>query len=125
LNRNPIWTGDGQNILFVGDHSQLGFQIWKIPAFHPGDAVSFNEIGQDSASIALSPRTNRLVYEKAVEDLNIWHIDFDSVLSAPGHHRAVSQGQLIASTRVDETPEYSPDGRYIHYQSTRSGDCEI
>jgi Tol biopolymer transport system component len=125
MNRNPIWTGDGQNILFVGDHSRLGFQIWKIPAFHPGDAVSFNEIGQDGASIALSTRTNRLVYEKAVEDVNIWHIDFDSALSAPGRRRVVSQGPLIASTRMDDTPQYSPDGRYIAYQSTRSGDCEI
>jgi Tol biopolymer transport system component len=125
MNRNPIWTGDGQNILFVGDHSRLGFQIWKIPAFHPGDAVSFNEIGQDGASIALSTRTNRLVYEKAVEDVNIWHIDFDSALSAAGRRRVVSQGPLIASTRMDDTPQYSPDGRYIAYQSTRSGDCEI
>jgi Tol biopolymer transport system component len=125
MNRNPIWTADGQEIIFVGDHSRLGFQIWKIPAFHPGDAVSFKEIGQDSASIALSPRRNRLVYQKAVEDQNIWHIDFDSPVSASGHRRVVSQGQLIASTRLDAIPQYSPDGRYIAYQSDRSGDCEI
>ena len=125
MNRNPVWTGDGQNIVFVGDRSQLGFQIWKIPAFHSGDAVSFNDIGQDTASIALSPRTNRLVYEKAVEDVNIWRIGFDAGLTTPGHRRVVSQGPLIASTRLDEAPQYSPDGKYIAYQSNRSGDCEI
>jgi Tol biopolymer transport system component len=125
MNRNPVWTADGQNIIFVGDHSRLGHQIWKIPAFYPGNAVSFNEIGQDSASIALSPRVNRLVYEKAVEDVNIWRIAFDAALSTPGQHRVVSNAPLIASTRLDEAPQYSPDGKYIAFQSDRSGDCEI
>ena len=27
MNKNPVWAGDGQNILFVGDHAKLGFQI--------------------------------------------------------------------------------------------------
>ena len=71
------------------------------------------------------PAENRLVYEKKVEDTNIWHLELDFALSAPGHRRAVSQGQLIASTRLDFNPQYSPDGRYIAYQSDRSGDCEI
>jgi Tol biopolymer transport system component len=88
--RNPIWTSDGQSIIFVGDHSPLGFQIWKIPAFHAGDADSFNEIGQDSASITLSPLKNRLVYEKKVEDTNIWHIDLDS----PGSDTGESQSSV-------------------------------
>ena len=122
---NPIWTGDGQDVIFVGDHSQLGFQIWKFPALHAGDPVSFNEIGQDSASIALSPLRNRLVYERKVEDTNIWHIDFDSPLSTPGNRRVVSKGPLIASTRQDFNPQYSPDGRHVAYQSDRSGYCEI
>jgi Tol biopolymer transport system component len=123
--RNPIWTSDGQSIIFVGDHSPLGFQIWKIPAFHVGDADSFNEIGQDGASITLSPLKNRLVYEKKVEDTNIWHIDLDSPGSTPGNHRVVSNASLIASTRQDFNPQYSPDGRHIAYQSDRSGYCEI
>jgi Tol biopolymer transport system component len=123
--KNPIWTGDGQNVIFVGNHSQLGFQIWKIPAFHAGDPASFTEIGQDSASIALSPLKNRLVYEKEVKDINIWHIDFDSPMPTSGNRRVVSIGPLIVSTRLDFNPQYSPDGRHIAYQSDRSGYCEI
>jgi Tol biopolymer transport system component len=122
---NPIWTGDGQNIIFVGDHSRLGFQIWRIPAFYAGDALSFNEIGQDSVSIALSSLRYRLIYEKKVEDTNIWDIHFDSSGSKPGNRRLVSTGPLIASTRQDLNPQYSPDGRYVAYQSDRSGYCEI
>jgi Tol biopolymer transport system component len=60
-----------------------------------------------------------------VEDTNIWHLDLDSALSSPGRRRMVAQGPLIASTRLDGTPQYSPDGSHIAYQSDRSGDFEI
>jgi Tol biopolymer transport system component len=125
-NTNPLWMGDGQNIIFVGAHSKLGSQIWKTPAFHPADAVSFNELGHDISYIALNARTNRLVYAKYTEDQNIWRIDLGSAFAAqPGHRRAISQVPLIASTHLDCNPQYSPDGKYIAYQSTRSGDAEI
>jgi eukaryotic-like serine/threonine-protein kinase len=125
MNKSPVWTRDGQSIIFIGDHSQLGFRIWRIPAFDHGDAVLLNEIGQDSSSIALSARTNRLVYAKYMEDNNIWRINLDPVLSESGHRREISKSRLIASTRQDFNPQYSPDGKQIAYQSDRSGDCEI
>jgi Tol biopolymer transport system component len=125
MNTSPFWTVDGQNIIFVGYLSHVGFQIWKIPAFRAADAILLNEIGQDISSIALSPRTNRLVYARNMEDQNIWSIKLDSASPPPAHRRAVSQGQLIASTRQDLNPQYSPDGKYIAFQSDRSGDCEI
>jgi Tol biopolymer transport system component/DNA-binding winged helix-turn-helix (wHTH) protein len=125
MNKSPVWTRDGQSIIFVGDHSQFGFRIWRIPVFNHGDAVLLNEIGQDSSSIALSAGTNRLVYAKYMEDRNIWRINLDPVLSEAGHRREISKSRLIASTRQDFNPQYSPDGKQIAYQSDRSGDFEI
>jgi Tol biopolymer transport system component len=125
MNTSPVWTRDGQSIIFIGDHSQLGRRIWRIPAFNHGDAVLLNEIGQDSSSIALSARANRLVYAKHMVDSNIWRINLDPVLSESGHRQEISKSRLIASTRQDFNPQYSPDGTQIAYQSDRSGDCEI
>ena len=125
MNRSPVWTGDGQNILFVGDHARQGYQIWSVPAFQRANAVSLNEIGQGISSIALNPQRNRLVYGKHMEDTNIWRIGLDSASPPGGQRWAASQPPLIASTRLDLNPQYSPDGKYIAFQSDRSGDCEI
>jgi Tol biopolymer transport system component len=33
LNRNPIWSGDGQEIFFIGDQPGMGSTIWRIRHF--------------------------------------------------------------------------------------------
>jgi Tol biopolymer transport system component/predicted DNA-binding transcriptional regulator AlpA len=125
MNRNPLWTGNGQDLLFVGDEPGLDPRIWRISAFQATNARPINQIGEGGSSLALCPRRNRLVYAKETEDRNIWRIDFDSGSASPAHHRNASPTRLIASTRLDTDPQYSPDGKYIAYQSERSGDSEI
>ena len=56
---------------------------------------------------AISFSGARLVYEKETTDLNIWRFDVSetSTQSAPE--------KLIASTRMEHTPAYSPDGKKL------------
>src|SRR5947209_15761420 len=56
--------------------------------------------------------------------MTIWRLDLDWAAQAAGH-RGVSLGRLIASTRGDWNAQFSPDGKYIAYQSARSGYGEI
>jgi Tol biopolymer transport system component len=71
-----------------------------------------------SGSFAISPRANRLVYSQAVPlDANIWRLDLANPASPPI--------PLIASTRQDYRPRYSPDGKRIAFNSDRSGASEI
>jgi Tol biopolymer transport system component len=53
-------------------------------------------------------------------DHNIWRID----LRGPGQISGIPV-RLIASTREDRDPAYSPDGKRIAFMSSRSGACEI
>ena len=59
----------------------------------------------------------RLAYVSAVLDTNIWVRDVSDART--GTH------QLIASTRLDEAPQFSPDGRRIAFASNRSGISQI
>jgi Tol biopolymer transport system component/DNA-binding winged helix-turn-helix (wHTH) protein/tRNA A-37 threonylcarbamoyl transferase component Bud32 len=124
--RNPLWSGNGQEIFFVGEEQRFGRRIWRIPAFRRASARPLN-FGEDSTSIAYSPRTNRLVYAKQAssEERNIWRIDVDWAAQAAGHHGGGSPVRLIASTRGDGNAQFSPDGKQIAYQSARSGHEEI
>jgi Tol biopolymer transport system component len=70
---------------------------------------------------------NRLVYLHDYQDRDIWR------LSVPRSGGRILWNQLslngatplIASTRVDQTAEYSPDGTRIAFSSARSGFHEI
>jgi Tol biopolymer transport system component/tRNA A-37 threonylcarbamoyl transferase component Bud32 len=126
ITRNPVWSGNGQEIFFVGEEQRLGRRIWRIPAFRRASARLLDYFGEDSSSIAYCPRKNRLVYAKdSSEETTIWRIDIDWAAQRSGDRGGASPGRLIASTRGDSNAQFSPDGKHIAYQSARSGYGEI
>jgi dipeptidyl aminopeptidase/acylaminoacyl peptidase len=63
----------------------------------------------------------RLVYVRSFQDTNIWRVEF----SAPGAPASAPPVISISSTRMDSTPQLSPDGRRVAFPSRRSGGGEI
>jgi Tol biopolymer transport system component len=124
MNKSPVWSGDGKEVFFVGDEPRIGSRIWRVAAFARGEARRISQIGEGGTSITLSARGNRLVYSKEIEDWNIWRLDLAPASRAGGQNQ-FSSSRVIASTYEDSQPQYSPDGKYIAFQSDRSGDFEI
>jgi Tol biopolymer transport system component len=122
---NPVWSADGQEILFIRKEAGTGSRIWRVAAFHNTDARLVESVGEGSRSIAFSATSSRLVYSNGASDLNIWRISLDSTSSAPTPNHSAAPTRLIASTRADGQPQLSPDGRLIAFTSDRSGDPEI
>jgi Tol biopolymer transport system component len=75
--------------------------------------------GENVDSPAVSGLRRRLVYVQNITDTNIWHADLTGALRASGSR------PLIASTRSDRSPHFSPDGKRIAFVSERSGRNEI
>jgi Tol biopolymer transport system component len=109
------WTPNGREIIFAsGDWA--GVDLWRVPASGVGEPERLPFVGREAYSPAISRSGNRLAYERGVGDVNIWRL----LLSTPG----VASGppaQLIASTLAEWNPQYSPDGKRIVFESTRSG----
>jgi Tol biopolymer transport system component len=122
---NPVWSADGQEILFIRKEAGTGSRIWRVAAFHNTDARLVESVGEGSTSIAFSAASNRLVYSSGASDLNIWRISLDSTSFGLTPNRSAAPTRLIASTRGDGQPQLSPDGRLIAFSSDRSGDPEI
>jgi Tol biopolymer transport system component len=122
---NPVWSADGQEILFIRKEAGTGSRIWRVAAFLNTDARLVEGVGEGSRSIALSATSNRLVYSSGTSDPNIWRIILDSMSSGPTPTHSAAQTRLIASTRDDGQPQLSPNGRLIAFTSDRSGDPEI
>lgn len=117
---SPVWYSNGNDILFSCDCSSRQRRFWQISVARGGaTAVERFGLGENSVSLSWCPQRKRIVYASATADTNIGRIQ----LGQGGSAGTVST--LIASTYLDATPDYSPDARYIAYQSERSGRSEI
>ena len=98
------------------------YQLWQADASGLGKPTPIAVAGDD----ARFPRfghnpsgSSRLVYEQRINDSNIWRLTPDTA-GAAGEPR-----RLIGSTRLDSSPQVSPDGRKIVFVSDRTGFSEI
>jgi Tol biopolymer transport system component/TolB-like protein len=111
------WTADGSQIVFSSNRGG-GFSLWRV-AVSGGTPERVAVAGQNVYSPAISLRGNRLAYNVSFADSNIWRIDRRAA------NRQSSPTRLIASTRQDHSPQFSPDGKRIVFVSDRSGNEEI
>jgi Tol biopolymer transport system component/predicted Ser/Thr protein kinase len=114
------WMPDGKEILYSSGRS-----LWRaaIPGGSPPARLPF--VGEDGIMPAVSRpqpgRPSRLVFVRYIEIGSIWRVE----TSAPGAPASSPPVLAIASTRVDGSPQFSPDGRRVAFESDRSGPAEV
>lgn len=108
------WSAESDSIIFSSNRGG-SYSLWKIPS--SGGAPAWIPTIEDSINrLSGSRRNQRLVYEQWEVDTNIWQMNLSNGEAA---------SSLIASTRWDASPDFSPDGRQIAFASKRSGSSEI
>jgi Tol biopolymer transport system component len=107
------WTADSQSLVY-----SLGHHLWRVPA--AGGKPKELQFAQDVESVAAARTGNRLAYAQVRHPSAIWQLDLASAGKAAG-----PATKLIASTRGDSAGSISPDGRYVVFQSERSGSPEV
>ncbi|HXE89857.1 MAG TPA: LpqB family beta-propeller domain-containing protein [Terriglobales bacterium] len=112
------WTPDGRQIIFASFGGATA-RLWRVPVTG-GEPQSLGVGGEGALSPTVAPQGNRLAYVQ-----HEWDADIVRIPVARVGARAQSATPLIVSTRKDEGPQFSPDGKKIAFQSTRSGFYEI
>ena len=116
------WTPDGSEIVFTATpRAADNNSLWRIK-IRGGLPEEVNELaGVSTASnVAISRQGHRLAYRTFTSNTNIWQIRLP-----------VSNGQtsapvkFISSTRYQDVPQYSPNGKKIAFASDRSGSSQI
>jgi Tol biopolymer transport system component len=115
----PVWSRDGRKILYVfGDDASRGREIRMVNVAHPQTAAKTIALNEEASEFSWGG--GRLVYSRQIEDTNIWRAEL------PGSGKPPNPAELfVSSTRLDQTPKYSPDGNKIAFISSRSGSREV
>ena len=111
------WMPDSKEILFSSNRGGAGWGLWRIPV--AGGSPQRAAVGDRAQMPVVSLKEHRLAYADQSWNENIWRIPIGL------DHHAGKPEKLIYSTLQEEGPQYSPDGKYIVFQSTRSGSFEI
>jgi Tol biopolymer transport system component len=114
---SPTWTPDGSSIVASWAPGTYGVSgsLWKVAA--TGGVPEPLGVGAVNASQpSISRRGNRLAFVQAHMDTDIWEIGMSG--SPPRGH---SPRRVTTSSRRDDGPQLSPDGRKIAFESVRSG----
>jgi Tol biopolymer transport system component len=114
---SPTWTASGRNLIFSGPI--LNGDLWKLALAGPRPYTRIAAAGQDAYGPVISARGRRLAFTRAKMDINIWRMQIS------GRRAVGPPSKLIASTRIDSEPQYSPDGSRIVFSSDRTGRDEI
>ena len=117
---DPAWMPDSKEILFSARGS-----LWRLTASGASTPARLPFVGEDGlmpvVSRAEPGRPARLVYVRSYLDTNIWRVE----TSAPGATASSPPLVAISSTRADNIPQFSPNGRRVAFTSSRSGELEI
>ncbi len=111
-----VWTTDSAQLVCV-EGSSGGTGLVRVPVPGPGKAEPIPVSGTHASSPSIARQATRLTYVQSIRNGSLWRADLREP-KAPA-------ARLIASTRAEYQPDYSPDGARIAFISTRSGTPDV
>jgi Tol biopolymer transport system component len=111
------WTPDGKHLIFSsGSPGNLSLFRTAISGAVPRRLTEDGEI----LNLTIAPRSHRLVFARSRREMDIYRVELSG-----GGGEAHKPIPLIASSRLERYPSYSPDGRKIAFVSLRSGNWQL
>lgn len=110
------WGHNGREVIFSSERSGAP-ELWRLPI--SGGVTQPIYVGsQNVLQPAISPDGHRLAIVEDVTNENIWRIP----VHADQNNRVT---KLVSSSRRNDSPRYSPDGKHLAFASERTGIWQI
>ncbi|MBK7925915.1 MAG: PD40 domain-containing protein [Bryobacterales bacterium] len=127
LNTHTVWTPNGKSIVFRSDNPAAP-GLYAIRSDGSGEAKRLTEDKAPAYPYSFSPDGKRLAISQTGSgkrsDIFTLPVEADPGLGGPGLR--LGKAELFLGTPFGEyLPEFSPDGRWLVYQSNESGTNEV
>ena len=110
------WTADDKKLILSRPRFAYDMELDEITLAN--GSLRTLSFGQDASQPAISARGHKLAFVLASFDhVDIWRKDLS--------HPEAASIKLLTSTRSQQVPQYSPDGKHIVFTSNRGGPWEI
>jgi len=126
LNENPIWTPDGQRIAYSSQEKGGTINLWWIRADGAGDAQRLTE--SKSLHYAGSWRPDGKVLAFSQQSPGATAFDILTLPIEGDEKSGWKPGDpkpFVNSAFSEREPAFSPDGRWLAYESNESGSYEV
>src|SRR5579871_617396 len=122
-NRCPVWTPDGQNIVFRSVDDKSPGMYW-VRADGSSPAERLTDGKSQETPFSFSPDGKRLAFQRSSgngpQDIWIAPVEGDAA------HLKLGTPELFLPTPISKTaPAFSPDGHWLAYASSESGTYEV
>jgi eukaryotic-like serine/threonine-protein kinase len=116
-NHFPVWSPDGSRIVF-SSNPDGAFDLYQEPANRAKDAELLLKTGEDKYATSWSPDGRLLLYTQLNPKTkrDIWALPLD------GDKKPLP---FLVTPLNEGNPRFSPDGRWVAYESDESGNYEI
>jgi Tol biopolymer transport system component len=124
-NAFPVWTRDGQRIVYSSQEKGIAYNLWWIRADGGGDAQRLTESKSPQYASSWRPDGKVLAFAQlnpsTSGDIMTLPIEGDEKSGwKPGEPKP-----FVNSAFTEAWPAFSPDGRWLAYGSNESGSFEV
>jgi Tol biopolymer transport system component/DNA-binding winged helix-turn-helix (wHTH) protein len=112
----PVWTADGQSILFSAGTEP---SLLRVAAFGEGEFKAVSGLGKAVWHPAVARQGHRLAVQTSSKTVSVWQTD----LSRDG--KLQSRRVVVTDIGRNEGAQVSPDGTKLVFMSSRSGKTEL
>ncbi len=121
LNISPAWL-PGRSLLYISDR-EGGRDIYQVPLVRDGQparAPTRLTTGLNASQMSVSADGGHLAYTVFTQTSNVWSVAVTSGTSLASRAQPVTRG-----SQVIENFDLSPDGKWLAFDSDRSGTSQI